>query len=178
MSNQNEQQSTDLFVGDLAKTVSQLGDGRGADYGHPSENHGTTAEMWSSYLTRRFRRPIQITARDVCMLNAIQKISRDANSPKRDNLLDLAGYAENADRIAHSDDAATATRLDARVADQNAREWRACVPCDGGCVRCPGRPKNPASSVLDPNAQGGSVCSLCGMLDCPGQRDCKHWGKR
>jgi hypothetical protein len=31
------------------------------------------------------------------MLNALQKISRDCNAPKEDNLVDMAGWALNAE---------------------------------------------------------------------------------
>lgn len=64
---------------------------RMATYGHPSVNHARTAQMWSAYLG------IPISMRQVCMLNALQKISRDANSDHRDNLVDLAGWARNAE---------------------------------------------------------------------------------
>lgn len=57
-------------------------------YGTPQNNHGRTAALWGAYLGR------PITARQVCMLNILQKISRDAHTPKRDNLVDIAGYAE------------------------------------------------------------------------------------
>lgn len=33
------------------------------------------------------------------MLNILQKISRDANAPHGDNLVDIAGFAENAHRV-------------------------------------------------------------------------------
>jgi hypothetical protein len=65
---------------------------RAAAYGTPAENHGRTAALWSAYLGTA------ISARDVCMLNVLQKLSRDRHSPGRDNLVDVAGYAENADR--------------------------------------------------------------------------------
>ena len=64
-------------------------------YGHPSDNHGCTAQMWSGYLSRKYGTKIVLDVRDVCWLNALQKISRDANQPKRDNLVDVAGYAAN-----------------------------------------------------------------------------------
>lgn len=85
------------FLSDVASVTSQTE--RGRYYGTPAENHGCTGVMWSAYVSRRFGVDVEITARDVCMLNALQKISRDANKAKRDNLIDLAGYAENADRI-------------------------------------------------------------------------------
>lgn len=61
------------------------------DYGHPLDNHRRTAEMWSAYLG------YEVTPRQVCMLNALQKIGRDAHRPKRDNLVDLCGWARNAE---------------------------------------------------------------------------------
>jgi len=66
-----------------------------ADYGAPLENHTRTAALWSAYLG------ITITARQVCMLNVLQKVSRDAHSAKRDNLVDIAGYARNAELCDH-----------------------------------------------------------------------------
>lgn len=62
-------------------------------YGSPKENHERTAALFSTYLG------VPITARQVCMLNVLQKVSRDAHVPKRDNLVDIAGYADNADRV-------------------------------------------------------------------------------
>lgn len=61
-------------------------------YGTPLENHTRTAELWSAYLGTK------VTARDVCMMNILQKCSRDRFKPHRDNLVDIAGYAENAQR--------------------------------------------------------------------------------
>jgi len=62
-------------------------------YGEPTVNHGRTAALWSHYLGRT------ITARDVCILNILQKISRDAHRPTHDNLIDIAGYAANAGEL-------------------------------------------------------------------------------
>ena len=36
-----------------------------------------------------------MTARQVCMMNALQKISRDAHKSKADNLVDVCGFMEN-----------------------------------------------------------------------------------
>ena len=66
---------------------------RREDYGTPSANHGRTAALWAAYLG------VPITARQVCAVNILQKLSRDAHAPKRDNLVDVAGYAENADIV-------------------------------------------------------------------------------
>ena len=71
-------------------------------YGHPADNHACTAAMWNAYLERRgaFDENFPgLTARDVCWLNILQKASRDAHEPKRDNLVDTAGWAANADMV-------------------------------------------------------------------------------
>jgi len=70
---------------------------RGAAYGRPCDNHSKTAELWSVYLG------VRITPRQVCVLNILQKVSRDTFHPKRDNLLDIAGYAANASRVWEGD---------------------------------------------------------------------------
>ena len=62
-------------------------------YGPPKENHSRTATYWSTYLG------IKLSARQVCMMNILQKISRDGHSPERDNLVDIAGWAQNADNL-------------------------------------------------------------------------------
>jgi hypothetical protein len=78
-------------------------------YGHPSNNHGCTAEMQQAYLERREAacqakgEMFLLDARDVCMLNIIQKISRDANMRQRDNLIDIVGYARNMEMIEEYD---------------------------------------------------------------------------
>ena len=66
---------------------------RRASYGTPGENHGRTAKLWAAYLGR------EMTAHDVCMLNILQKISRLQHGSSRDNLVDIAGYAANAEEL-------------------------------------------------------------------------------
>lgn len=65
-------------------------------YGPPRDNHERTANLWSIYLRGVLRDKVNVSARDVCLLNILQKVSRDIHRPKRDNLVDIAGYAENA----------------------------------------------------------------------------------
>jgi hypothetical protein len=61
---------------------------RGADYGHPLEDFSRTALIWSAILG------VEVTAEQVglCMIGV--KLSRQCNRPKRDNMVDAAGYAE------------------------------------------------------------------------------------
>jgi len=79
---------------DVAKTLVN-GDRQHA-YGVPEVNHERTAELWSAYLGPDYH----LTAHDVCMLNILQKVSRLAHAPTRDGHVDIAGYAENAERCA------------------------------------------------------------------------------
>jgi hypothetical protein len=68
-------------------------------YGHPADNHGNTAALWTAYLQRRFGVELELAARDVCLLMVLLKVSRDANKVNRDNLVDICGYARNAEMI-------------------------------------------------------------------------------
>jgi hypothetical protein len=61
---------------------------RGDDYGHPLDDFGRTAHMWSAILG------VHVEPEQVGLCMAALKISREVNSPKRDNLTDMAGYAE------------------------------------------------------------------------------------
>lgn len=68
---------------------------RGSTYGHPQDNHQLTADLYSSWASRRFGQEIRFTPEDVCILNILQKMSRVAFATHDDSLLDVAGYAEN-----------------------------------------------------------------------------------
>ena len=59
---------------------------RQQDYGSPAASFARIAALWSAYLGR------EVSPKDVCMCMALLKIAREANSHKRDNLLDAAGY--------------------------------------------------------------------------------------
>lgn len=61
---------------------------RNADYGHPLDDFTRTAGMWSAILG------VHITAKQVGLCMIAVKLSRECNKAKRDNLVDLAGYAE------------------------------------------------------------------------------------
>lgn len=81
----------------LAEASEIVAGARRASYGRPIDNHQRTANLWNAYLAvLPGESPQPLTPRDVCMLNILQKISRDRFQPKRDNLVDIAGYAENA----------------------------------------------------------------------------------
>lgn len=93
---QEADQTSSRILAEAAKVVN--GD-RQHHYGHPADNHGCTAAMWSAYLSRKYRAPITLDAEDVCWLMVLQKISRQANRPKDDNLVDAVGYILNIEMI-------------------------------------------------------------------------------
>ena len=61
---------------------------RNATYGHPLDDFKRTAKIWGAILG------IEITPEQVGLCMCGVKISRECNKPKRDNMVDLAGYAE------------------------------------------------------------------------------------
>lgn len=68
---------------------------RGQDYGHPIDDYTRTGRMWGAILGIP-----DIDPRVCCLMMAAVKISREVNAPKRDNRVDLAGYAECAQMVA------------------------------------------------------------------------------
>lgn len=73
---------------------------RGADYGHPIDDYVVTGAFWGAILDRAKHTSGPIDPRIACLMMAAVKISREAGKHKRDNLTDLAGYAECAQMVA------------------------------------------------------------------------------
>jgi hypothetical protein len=63
---------------------------RGPQYGHPTKNFEQTASLWNAYLGE----PREITPADVAIMMILLKLSRESNRPKRDNVVDVIGYAK------------------------------------------------------------------------------------
>lgn len=85
------------------KAVDAVHGERNTHYGHPKDNHGCTAMLFTGFLKKTLGTKadengmihiddIEITMRHVCHLNTLQKISRDAHSEKEDNLIDICGW--------------------------------------------------------------------------------------
>lgn len=66
---------------------------RGVDYGHPLDNFTQTAALWSAVLNT------PVTAEQVGLCMICVKVSRQLNSPRTDNLVDIAGYAETVNMV-------------------------------------------------------------------------------
>lgn len=84
----------ETILDEAARITSQ---DRNRSYGHPLDNHSLTAEFWTGFLRRRglLKDGKSLCYSDVCMLNILQKISRYANMPTRDGLVDIAGFSRN-----------------------------------------------------------------------------------
>lgn len=70
-------------------------------YGRPDKNLNAIASLWTEFLQidGKLTEERAITANDVCMMMMLLKIARQANAFKRDNLVDVCGYAALADRL-------------------------------------------------------------------------------
>ena len=73
---------------------------RGASYGHPIDDYTRTGRIWGAILGVP-----DIDPRLCALMMAGVKVSRECHKPKRDNRVDLAGYAECAQMIAERQDA-------------------------------------------------------------------------
>lgn len=60
---------------------------RNASYGPPDQDFQRTAAMWSAL------KGVEFTAREVAMFMIALKLSRETHQKKRDNAVDIAGYA-------------------------------------------------------------------------------------
>lgn len=69
-------------------------------YGHPRDDFGRTAGMWTALFGRKLADGERFTPEDVAMAMACVKLSRLANAYKRDSAVDLAGYAATLARVA------------------------------------------------------------------------------
>lgn len=85
--------ANDIIWGDREKT-----------YGTPDVNLKRIATLWNAFLVSRYKHgytgePYEITSEDVCWMMVLLKASRQMNAPKRDNLVDAAGYIGLIERI-------------------------------------------------------------------------------
>jgi uncharacterized protein DUF6378 len=71
-----------LIVGDRNQT-----------YGSPTENFQNTADMWNALLGHKLKEGQKITPTEVATLMIALKLARTVAQPKRDNFVDIAGYA-------------------------------------------------------------------------------------
>lgn len=89
--------STGQREGILLESLRVSGESRQRDYGHPKLNHDRIAAIWNVQLGNKLALPL--TARDAALMMIGVKLAREVNTPKRDNLVDIAGYVNCVDLI-------------------------------------------------------------------------------
>lgn len=72
---------------------------RKADYGHPADDFAAVAGAFNAYIEKKYNIACLLEATDVPIFQMIVKIMREANKPKRDNLVDIAGYAATLEMV-------------------------------------------------------------------------------
>ena len=107
---------------------------RQVDYGHPRDNHTRTASLWVAYLCGKYGECPALDAEDVCFLNLLQKVARQMNAPKRDNLVDAAGYINTVAMVLDEQERRERFRGEAALHDPNCLwvETQGGRPCDCG----------------------------------------------
>lgn len=66
---------------------------RNKTYGSPTQNFQNTADIWNVLLAHKLKDGAEITATEVATLMIALKLARTIAQPKRDNFVDIAGYA-------------------------------------------------------------------------------------
>jgi len=72
---------------------------RQESYKHPLYDYTCTAMMWSAMIQKATGVSVVITPELAVLMMAALKISREVGKHRRDNLVDLAGYARCAEMI-------------------------------------------------------------------------------
>ena len=68
---------------------------RQASYGHPADDYGCVVEMFNAWMDHKHPDGWnRLSVEDAITFMVFVKLSRQANKPKRDNLVDAAGYLE------------------------------------------------------------------------------------
>jgi hypothetical protein len=66
---------------------------RQASYGPPDQDFRRTAGMWSALFLSKLKDGVTFESRDVALAMILLKTSRETHQRKRDNWVDIAGYA-------------------------------------------------------------------------------------
>lgn len=76
----------------LEEALAYTSGDRRRDYDHALPNHERIAGYWNAHLSA-VGIIGKLSAADVAMMMILLKVARQARTPKRDNIVDMAGYA-------------------------------------------------------------------------------------
>jgi len=77
----------------LMEALDITSNNRMTQYGDPKHNFQDIADLWSGYLG------VDVSKKDVSLMMVLFKVAREKAAHKRDNLVDMAGYARTAAMI-------------------------------------------------------------------------------
>ena len=77
----------------LEEALSITRGSRNASYGPPDQDFRRTAGMWSALFAGKLQEGVTFEPRDVALAMILLKTSRETHQRKRDNWVDIAGYA-------------------------------------------------------------------------------------
>lgn len=120
---------------------------RNSTYGHPYDDYTCTAALATAILGDTLNRPI--TAHQMALIMCAVKLSRESRVPKRDNLVDLAGYAWVA-RMCHEEHTA---RTQPEVSPAPERMCAVCIGVTAHEAGCHNAPRSVAEATLHRVAQ-------------------------
>ena len=72
---------------------------RNEAYGHALDNHLDIAAIWSVILRKSLKEGVNVSPEQAALMMIGLKIAREGHAHRRDNLVDMAGYAKCADEI-------------------------------------------------------------------------------
>lgn len=77
----------------LAEARTLIEGDRNKTYGSPTQNFQNTADIWTALLRHKLKEGEVIDPHEVATLMIGLKLARTVAQPKRDNFVDMAGYA-------------------------------------------------------------------------------------
>jgi len=92
------QPPADESILDEAKRITE--GTRRAEYGAPADDFARAAHMWTGILAGKLRDGQAVTAMDIPLCMIAIKLARQSHHHKRDNLVDIAGYARTVAMVA------------------------------------------------------------------------------
>lgn len=73
---------------------------KGAEYGRPLQDFQAVADAMNAYLGKKYGAQYAVlSATDIPIFQILVKVMREAERPKHDNRVDIAGYAETLEMV-------------------------------------------------------------------------------